>query len=185
MNINWVLADSIVLDPTTDITQLKNLGSIWGSWQTWRSCQTDNVICNDPKKSADLIKREFQKTCNFYIPNSVYQQLTRPTGVRLYEGEFVHDVDHQEDIVAMHLAAGSSDIILLLGFDLTEKTPNPDKLVEHRACNYRGLVRQAIVDNDQIQWVLVDHPGPITKDLVDLSNLSTDIMENVLKFSNS
>jgi hypothetical protein len=180
MNINWVLADSIVLDPTVDTAQLKNIGSLWGSWCTWRSCQTDNVICNDPVKSTELIKREFQKTCNFYIPNSVYQQLNRPTGVRLYEGEFVHDVDHQDDIVAMHLAAGSSDIVLLLGFDLAEKQPNPDKLLEHRARNYRGLIRQAMIDNRHVQWVLVDHPDTVMKDLVDLPNLSTDTMDTVL-----
>jgi hypothetical protein len=185
MNVNWVLADSIVLDPTVDTTQLKNLGSLWVSWRTWRSCQTDNVICNDSVKSADLIKREFQKTCNFYIPNSVYQQLNRPDGVRLYEGEFVHEVDHQEDIVAMHLAASSSDIVLLLGFDLTEKQPNPDTLLEHRARNYRGLVRQAIADNNQVQWLLVDHPESVMKEFANLENLSTDTMANVLTFSDS
>ena len=185
MNINWVLADSIVLDPTIDTKELKNIGSLWGSWRTWRSCQTDNVICNDSIKSAELIKKEFQKTCNFYIPNSVYQQLNRPAGVRLYEGEFLHDVDHQEDIVAMHLAAGSSDIILLLGFDLTEKQLNPDKLLEHRTRNYWGLIRQAIMDTGHVQWVLVDHPDLIMKNLVDLPNLSTDNMENVLTFSGS
>jgi len=185
MNINWVLADSIVLDPTIDIIKLKNIGSLWGSWRTWRSCQTDNVICNDSVKSEELIKREFQKICNFYIPNAVYQQLNRPEGVRLYEGAFTHDVDHQEDIIAMHLAAGSNDIVLLLGFDLAQKTPSPDKLVEHRTRNYQGLIRQAIADNNHVQWVLVDHPEPVMKELADLENLSTDTMENVLTFSDS
>ena len=185
MNINWVLADSIVLDPTIDIRQLKNIGSLWGSWRTWRSCQTDNVICNDLTKSTELIKREFQKTCNLYIPNSIYQQLNRPEGVRLYEGAFTHDVDHQEDIIAIHLASGSNDIVLLLGFDLTEKQPNIDKSLEHRAGNYRELILQAISGNSNVQWVLVDHPDPIMKKLVNLPNLSTDTMENVLTFSNS
>jgi hypothetical protein len=182
MNINWVLADSIVLDPTIDIGQLKNIGSMWGSWRTWRSCQTDNVICNDPTKSAELIKREFYKSCNFYIPNSVYQQLNRPTDVRLYEGAFTHEVDHQEDIIAMHLAAGSNDIVLLLGFDFSEKQSNLDKLLEHRARNYQGLIRQAIASNSEVQWVVVDHPEPIIKDLVDLPNLSTDTLSNILTF---
>lgn len=180
MNISWVVSDSVILDPLMDVTSLKNIGSIWGSWSTWRSCQTDNVVCNDPVKANDLIKRDFQKTCNFYIPNSVFQQLSRPSGVQIYEGAFEHDVDHQDDIVAVHLVTSNSDIVLLLGFDFTERAPNPDRLQEHRVQNYRGLIRQAIKSNDHIQWVLVDHPGEISKDMI-LDNLTIDSMDNVLK----
>lgn len=185
MNISWVLADSVVLDPTMEITQLKSLGSLWGSWRTWRSCQTDNVICNDSVKAAELIARNFQKKCNFYIPNSVYQQLSRPDNVKLYEGVFTHEVNNQEDIIAMHLASGLSDVVLLLGFDLTEKEPNLDKMVEHRNFNYRALIQQAISSNDQVQWVLVDHPGALSNKLLELPNLSIDTIENVLTFVNS
>lgn len=184
MNISWVLSESVVLDPTVDIDKLKQLGSFWGSWKTWRSCQTDNVICNDPAKVAELTKREFQKSCNLYIPNSVYQQLNRPPGVKLFEGSFIHEVDHQEDIIAMHLASGLNDIILLLGFDLSEKEPTNDKLVEHRLQNYKELVKQAIINSGEVQWVLVDHESLIMKDLETLENLSIDTMENVLTFSN-
>lgn len=180
MNISWVLSDSVLLDPTLDITPLKNIGSFWGSWSTWRSCQTDNVICNDPIKAGELIKRDFQKICNFYIPNSVFQQLGRPDGARIYEGEFSHDVEHRDEIVALHLVTGNSDIVLLLGFNFSEHVPNPDRLVEHRAQNYRGLIRQAIKDNNHIQWVLVDHPDEIGKDMI-LDNLTKDTMSNVLK----
>lgn len=180
MNISWVLSDSAILDPLQDISALKNIGAFWGSWRTWRAYQTDNVICNDSVKANDLIQREFQKSCNFYIPNSVFQQLSRPEGVNLYEGSFTHDVEHRDEIVAMHLVTGTSDIVLLLGFDFTEHPPNPDRLQEHRVQNYRGLARQAIKDNDHIQWVLVDHPGEIVKDM-SLDNLTVDTMSNVLK----
>ena len=44
MNINWVLADQVVLDPTVDIDAMKAIGSFWGSWRTWRAYGTDNVI---------------------------------------------------------------------------------------------------------------------------------------------
>lgn len=180
MNVSWVLSESVLLDPTQDLEPLKNIGAFWGSWSTWRSCQTDNVICNDPIRAGDLIKRNFQQTCNFYIPNAVFQQLGRPEGVRVYEGTFEHDLDHKEDIVALHLVVGTSDIVLLLGFDLTDRAPHPDRLEEHRRQNYRGLIRQAIKDNDGIQWVLVDHPGEIGKDMR-LDNLTADTMSNVLK----
>ena len=180
MNISWVLADSVVIDPTQYIDALKNIGPFWGSWRTWRAYQTDNVICHDQTKAVELIKRNFQTQCNFYIPNAVYTSIERPSGVRLYEGEFVHDVIRQEEIVALHLAATTSDIVLLLGWDLTELRPDSDKLRAHQARHHRNLLRQAIIDYDQIQWAVVDHLGPLDPDLTNLDNLVTDTMQAVL-----
>jgi hypothetical protein len=183
--ISWVLANSVVLDPTQDIEALKQIGVLWGSWHTWRACQTDNVICHDQVKAAELVRREFQNSCNLYIPDSVHASLDRPEGVQVYAGEFVHDVVRQEEIVAMHLAATTSDIVIMLGWDLTELTPNTDRLLANRAQHHRNLVQQAFITYDQTQWVVVDHPKTIMKELVDLPNLSTDVMENVLKFFNN
>ena len=182
MNISWVLADSVILDPTQDIASLKDIGALWGSWCTWRACQTDNVICHGQAKAAELIKREFQTHCNFYIPNSVYSSIGQPPGVRLYEGEFVHDIIRQEEIVAIHLAATTSDIILLLGFDLAELPPELDRLKTHQALHHRNLIRQAIKDYAHVQWVVVDHPNKLGKDLLGLENLTQDTLDNVLKF---
>jgi hypothetical protein len=179
MNISWVLADTIVLDPMADPASMKDLGPIWGSWKTWRSCQTDNVICHDLVKSQELIQRNFHSTCNFYIPNNNFTVLERPDHVLLYEGAFL-DEFQPEEIVAMHLAASQSDIVLLLGFDLTEKEKSLDKLTEHRAHVYRILVKHCIEDNPEVQWVLVDHPGPIMKMLSKMENLTTDTMANCL-----
>ena len=181
MNIGWVLADAVVLDPTQDLSQLKNIGSFWGSWRTWRACATDNVICHDMKQADTLLTRQFQKQCNFYIPNTIYSSLNRPDGVKLYEGKFVHDIDRQEEIVAMHLAAGYNNIVLLLGFDLRDQIKNPDKLVENRIQHYRNLIKQVIVSNPATQWVLVDHPGDIGKSFVSLDNLTSDSMTSVIK----
>jgi hypothetical protein len=183
MNISWVLSDFVAADPTLDVADLKRLGSFWGSWRTWRAFQTDNVICHDQAKAAELIKREFQTKCNFYIPNLIYTNLNRPTGVNVYEGEFVHDVDHQEEIVAMHLAATTSDIVLLLGFDLTELEPNPDRLLANRETHYRNHIRQAIKDYNQIQWVVVDHNGKLDPAFSKLDNLVTDNMQTVLSLA--
>jgi hypothetical protein len=180
MNINWVISDQAELDPTVPISQLKNIGSIWGSWKTWRSCQTDNVICHDMSKANELIKRAFHAVCNFYISNENYKLLDSPSGVRIYEGNFQHDVDFQDEIIAMHLAASVSDIVLLIGFDFTESTTNPDKLLEHRAHNYRSLTKQVIKSNPNVQWVVVDHPSPFRKDLLELENLTKDSLNSVL-----
>lgn len=183
MNISWVLADSVLLDPTQDIDALKRVGAFWGSWRTWRACQTDNVICHDQVKAAELLKRNFQTYCNFYIPNSVYTSLDRPDGVKLYAGEFVHDVDQQEEIVALHLAATTSDIVLLLGFDLTKLDPNPDKLKANRAQHQRNLIRQAFLEYATTQWVVVDHSEELDPNLTNLDNLVSDTMPTILSMS--
>jgi len=180
MNISWVIADGAELDPTQNIDALKKLGSIWGSWRTWRAYQTDNVICHAQVKADELVKRKFQERCNFYIPDSVNVLLGRPPGVRLYAGDFVHDVIRQEEIVALHLAATTSDIVLLLGWDLTKLKPNPDRLESNQAQHHRNLFHQAIKDYSQIQWVVVDHPDPLAPSLLALENLVTDTMDTVL-----
>lgn len=181
MNITWVLADDLILDPTINVNIVKQIGSMWGSWKTWRAYSTDNVICHDMRKADDLIKREFHKSCNFYISNSTYSLTGRPAGVKLYEGDFMgHDVDNQDELVAMNLAASQSDIVLLLGFDWSTKTPDPDKLREVRARNYRGLVLQAVKSRPNVQWILVEHSGEIMPELAELPNLDKDTFNNVL-----
>jgi hypothetical protein len=184
MNILWVLSDLAVIDPTQDVAALKQIGAFWGSWRTWRAYKTDNVICHDQFKAAELIKRNFQSNCNFYIPNLVYTSLDRPDGVKLYEGAFVHDVDRQEEIVALHLAATQADIVLLLGFDFTEPVKLENRLLEHRAQYYRLLANQVIKDNSQTQWVLVDHPGKVMQNWNTLDNLTCDTLLNVLTILN-
>ena len=180
MNISWVLADDAEIDPTQSTEDLKRLGPLWGSWRGWRAYQTDNVICHDQAKVSELIKRKFQQRCNFYIPNSVYTALQRPEGVRLYAGEFVHDVIRQEEIVALHLAATTSDIVLLLGWNLAELKPDSDKLRANRAHHHRNLVYQAFKDYDKIQWVAIDHVDPVDPRLAALPNFTVDTMATAL-----
>lgn len=180
MNISWIVSDNFSIDPTIDITELKNIGSIWGSWRSWRACQTDNVICHDLEKATDLLKRNFQKTCNFYLPKESFVQAGRPENVQLYDGKFIETTDRADEIVAMHLAASINDIILLIGFDLTEKPKTGNKLSDHKTLVYNTLVKHAIDGNPEVQWVLVDHPGPVMKFLSKLPNLTQDSLTNCL-----
>jgi hypothetical protein len=53
MNINFVLSNQAQIEPGIDIKKMKELGSFWGGWRTWRSCQTDNVICHDTTKAKE------------------------------------------------------------------------------------------------------------------------------------
>jgi len=178
--ISWVLSDSVNLDPAYDINDFKKMGPFWGSWRTWRACQTDNVICHDMSKAADLIKRNFQTMCNFYMPDNMYTSLDRPAGVKVYAGEFVHDVIRQEEIVALHLAATTSDIVIMLGWDLSTLDATPDRLITNQERHHRNLIRQAFVDYNQIQWVVVDHEGPIDPDLTKLDNVVADSLDTAL-----
>lgn len=180
MRVSWVVADGTVLGPEVDIERFKNIGPVWGSWRTWRNCGTDNAICNDVGQARDLLRRKFNDHCNFYVPKESFVDLDRPPGVKLFDGKFTFEIDNPDEIIALHLAASQSDIILLLGFDWTEKTKIEDRLLEHRANNYRLGVEQVISDNSKTQWVLIDHPEEIRKDLTKFENLTQDSLENVL-----
>ena len=144
MRINWVVASDYQLDPAVDADLIKNIGPIWGSWKTWRSCATDNVICHDSAKGVELIKRNFQQTCNFYIPESSIKMLGRPSEVKVYGGKFLQEVDNIEDIVALHLASAQSDIVIMMGFDLSTVVDSADRFDTHKKKNYLGLIRRRI-----------------------------------------
>ena len=177
---SWILSDSIEIDPTQDVEALKKIGPLWGSWRTWRAYQTDNVICHDQVKVAELAQRGFQNSCNLYVPDSVYASLDRPDGVKIYAGEFVHDLVRQEEIVAMHLAATTSDIVLMLGYDLSKLHLPEDRLEANRLQHHRNMIKQALIMYETVQWVIVDHTADIDSSLQDLPNLVTDSLASVL-----
>jgi hypothetical protein len=184
MNFNWVLANGTDLSPDVDLGQLKNIGSLWGSWQTWRAYQTDNVICHNAVKALDLITKKMHTVCNLYVPNEVFVALDEPERVMPYGGDFSHEVAEQDEIVAMHLVATLSDIVLLLGFDWGQRPLPVDsqpRLLRH---NYVNLVREAIAGNPKTQWVLIDHAGPVMSELAHLENLTQDSLTNVFGMLN-
>lgn len=181
MRVSWAIAENYVLDPTIDIDQIKSVGPTWGSWRTWRGCNTDNVICHYRAKAHELINRAFQAVCNFYIPKKYYQDLNRPIRVKLYEGEFEQDVSNPEDIVAMHLAGEENDIVLLLGYNLAKIQAPGDAYEKHKLINYHGMIRSIIVNKPEVQWVVVDHPEEFDKIYQDVPNLTRDTMANALK----
>jgi hypothetical protein len=179
MRINWVVADSTVLPPDVDVSALKDIAAIWGGWRTWRGCSTDNVICNDVTKAYELLKRKLNEQCNMYIPSSMYTQLDRPKNVQLYQGQFTFEIDNKDELISIQLVSGQSDIVLLLGFDWTEKSSSSDPLTEHRAKNYRRFVKDTIESNPTVQWVLIDHPDAVAPELAVFENLTQDSLENV------
>lgn len=181
MIINWVAAEGYNLDPAIDVESIKNIGPVWGSWSTWRSCSTDNVICSNRSKATDLIKRAFQKNCNFYIPEQFNQELGRPDGIKLFGGNFNEEVTSLDDIISMHLASQTGEIVLLLGFNFTPIIGPTQVFDQHKIKNYYGLTRSLFSAKTDIQWVLVDHPTKLDKHFQDLPNLTCDSLGNVLQ----
>jgi hypothetical protein len=181
MRINWVVADSTVLPPDVDVAVLKDIAAIWGGWRTWRGCGTDNVICNDATNAHELLKRKLNEQCNMYIPSSMYTQLDRPKNVQLYQGQFTFEIDNKDELICIQLVSGQSDVVLLLGFDWTEKPISTDRLAAHRALNYQRFVKDAIGNNPTVQWVLVDHNGEVIPELANFENLTVDSLDNVIE----
>ena len=180
MKLNWVLADSVEINPAIEIERLKAIGPMWGGWRTWRSYSTDNVICHTDVDARNLISRNFHTRCNMYLPESVYQLVDRPNGVKLYQGEFHELVDSPDEIVSMHLAAAFSDIVLLSGFDLQPRNLDHDRMAKHKWHNYVQYFLHIVKGNSGVQWVLLDHSPDIEKVLKDLPNLLFDTLDNVL-----
>jgi hypothetical protein len=182
MRTSWIIANDFA-SATVDPEQLKGIGPIWGSWRTWRAWHTDNVLCHDFDRAQELLQRAFQAVCNFYVPNRYFATLNRPTGVNIYEGDFPGEMDDPEEIVAMHLASASSDLILLLGYDLSEITAE-DRFERHKKLNYMNAFRATLNTYPDIQFVLIDHPGDLDESFQSVTNLTCDKYQTVLQLFN-
>jgi len=180
MKISWAVAADYSLDPAVMVEQVKSVGPIWGSWRTWRSCGTDNVICHQQQKGRELLDRAFQAVCNFYIPRNLYEPLSRPVGVRLYDGNYDGELDNVEDIVALHLAGASSDIVLMVGFDWALPENVTDRFEQHKIVNRHGLMRSTISTMPDTQWVAIDCIE-MHKSYQNLTNLTCDTLQNALQ----
>lgn len=176
MRVCWIISEEFA---STHVTpeQLKDIAPSWGSWKTWRAWNTDNVLCHDAVKAQELIQRAFHSVCNFYTANKNYAQLGRPARVNLYEGDFPGTLDRPEEIIAMHLVAEQNDLVLLLGFDLSDKTFD-DKYETHKQQNYFNAFRATLNTYPNTQWVLIDHLEPVTKKIT-LPNLTQDSFDSV------
>lgn len=183
MNVSWVAASKYVSDAAVDVEKIKSIGPVWGSQSTWRSCETDNVVCHDVQSAEALVARQFHQRCNFYTYKNNYQLLGRPQGIYLYDNtvNFDIEVDCIDDVIAMHLAAARSDVVLLLGFDFARSAESDDRYNLHKVNNWHRMVRGCIAQNTETQWVAVDHCADFDEVYTELSNLTCDKMTNVLK----
>ena len=140
MQISAVFASTYQPQDPTDLLIVSKKLPTWGSWRTWRSCGTQNVVCWEQDQCEKLLRRAFQSVCNFYIPKKSWAPLNRPIGVKLFDGDFDRPVQDVDDIIAMHLASSTSDLVLLFGFDLSTPSATDDVMERHRILNRHGLI---------------------------------------------
>ena len=81
----------------------------------------------------------------------------------------------------MHLATAASEVVLMLGVDLPPMAELLDRFELHKLRNRYGLTRSLIAGNPNTQYVLIDHQKKLEKTFRDLTNLTCDTLENVLK----
>jgi len=179
VRVSWIIADNFD-DPAVDPNTLTEIGSTWGSWRTWRIWNTDNVLCYDKAKAKDLVTRAFQAVCNLYLPKNAYADLGRPVGVQLFDGEFPAEFDGVEEVIAMHLLADKNDLVLLLGYNLSEPDTN-DAFERHKRENYLAAFMSAIKMYPETQWVVLNHDAELITNLQELENITCDSYENVLQ----
>lgn len=184
MRVSWVFFAGHRPDPNIDINVLKDIGSTWGSWKTWQYCRTDNTICHDVKQCQQLVAKDFHKTSNFYVPKKLLPDLTSAqVRVCAYDGEFAKPVTDIEDVIAMHLAAAASDLVLLAGADFG--TPQiSDEKQRQDLTDRHGLLRGVITGNPKVQWVAIDHVRVLDTAYQNLSNLTSDKISSVLQLLN-
>jgi len=181
MRISTIYAAAFVRPPDLDTETIKQIGATWGSWKTWRACATDNVICHDVGHARELYRRSLHKSCNLYLPEKFYNKMSRPMDVRFYQGDFQEDIQDLEDVVAMHLVAGISDLVLMFGYDLSNPGPILDRMVLRSLRNRLGLIRSCLAQNHQVQWVAINHDRPLDPAFGELTNLTCDQINNVLQ----
>lgn len=181
MNISWVVASRYKFPEQVSIDTVKSIGPVWASYKASPHCRCDNLVCDDLGQAQKLLTRVIQSQCNLYLPRKIFQPLGRPGSVFWYNGQFASDLDDVEDIISMHLAKSTADLILLCGFDFASISLESDAIVLHKKRHYLGLCRQVILANPDVQWVLIDHDGDIDKAFLSLTNLTRDSMQNVVK----
>jgi len=178
MNIKWVISKEIkgqVLEPMF----IGDIASSWGSYETWKLYNTDNCICNELDTAKELLDRSFNKLCNLWLPESFFIELGRPDDVQLFGGAFTNkNYLYKDDIVALNLISKISDIILLLGFNLSDS----DELTgEDRISrlNYYRNIKTFFKEHPNIQFVLVNYDNELSSYFDDIPNLLQDTAESV------
>lgn len=177
MRISILFANNARIDPLIDIESLRETGLTWGVWSQWHQCYPHRVLCHDATVAQRLIAGRFNNRCDLYIPETVFRALRSPPGVKSYGGEFLHEIPNPEEIVAMHLAAVESDIVVLVGYDWTLPDTS-DSVQTYIAENRLSVIQEAIDLTPDVQWIIADADVP--EMLKQFENVDHDTLENII-----
>jgi len=172
---NYQPGDGITVD------QMKELATIWGSWETHRLCQTDNCVVEDFKDVNTLVKRQFNFETNLWTHQDNFVPLDRPEALSLHQIGIENDLQDRDDLVAMALAGARYDLVIALGFDLSFNTQLTDKLEIYEHKRYLSAVANIIKGFPNTQFVFIDLPQEHSQNFSKLENFSCDNIENTLE----
>lgn len=176
MHISWVVATGTELKNQNQLDTIKSIGPVWGSWKTWRTWKTDSCICHDQDVAQKLIKKNFNNVANLILPKTTVSSiLPESKNILTYDGNFSDSVENIEDVVAMHIAASTSELVLLMGFDFGLKN--------NQSNTYYGLLRGCLI-NTKTQWLAVDVDA-LADPFRGIANLTCDKLQNVLEYLKS
>jgi hypothetical protein len=181
MEVCWLVQKDYDPETTVSVDRMKDVASIWGSWQSHRQCQTDNCIVDDFKDANSLIKRNFNFETNLWTHQDNFVSLGRPEALSLHKIGIDKDLQDRDDLVAMALTGARYDLVIALGFDLSYNTALTDALEIHEHKRYLSAVANIIKGFPTTQFVFIDLPAEATENFSKLENFSCDNIQNVLE----
>lgn len=177
MKISVVFANQAWVDPLVNLFDLRKVGTIWAAWNQWHQLFPHRTICHWYQESQRLIDAGFHRRCEMFVPETVFNALKKPRGVKSYGGEFLHEIPDPEELVAMFLAAAESDIVVLVGYNWA-LPDNNDSMATYIAENRLAVIMDAIRGAPDVQWIIAGDTVP--EQLREFENVDSDTLENII-----
>jgi hypothetical protein len=180
VEICWVVQKDY--DPKSDIgaEKMKELCTVWGSYKSWRQCQTDNCVVEDFSEARRLVDRDFNLKTNLWTHEENYDDLGRPEALSLHKITIDKTLQDKDDLVALALAGARYDLVMCIGFDISFHKDITDKLELHEHKRYLSAIANIVRGFDQTQFVFIDLPNDPAENFDGLENITCDNIQNVL-----
>lgn len=180
MEICWVVQKDYNPELNIGAEKMKDLCTVWGSYESWRRCLTDNCVVEDFSEALRLIDRELNLKTNLWTHEENYDNLGRPEALSLHNITIDKTLQDKDDLVALALAGARYDLVMCIGFDISLHTEITDKLALHEHKRYLSAIANIVKGFDQTQFVFIDLPADPSENFDNLANLTCDNIENVL-----
>lgn len=180
MRFNWVLASQYTHCDDIDWQRIQNCAPTWAALDSKRKLSAQNSVCSSGTACLAALESAAFNSTNLYVPHDFWQQQGRPGNVRAFQGTPYPNIAGVDDIIALHLAAAHSDIVLMLGFDFCLNTGPVDRRTAKSLQEYHGLLRSLIVNTPETQFVAIDQGQQLASPYQNIANLTCDTLQAVL-----